>query len=67
MIVTDEAYLTPEDIADKLDITVETVQLWLRQGALGGYKIGRFWRISIKDYETFLRERHNRPDEEKGD
>lgn len=65
MIVAEEIYLTPGEVARRLRVEPETVMQWLRQRKLGGYKAGRLWRISETDYQKFLRENYNEPQEEK--
>jgi putative molybdopterin biosynthesis protein len=46
--------LTPEQVADILQIHIQTVYDLLRSGELDGYKIGRHWRIeqaALKEYK----------------
>jgi excisionase family DNA binding protein len=59
MIVTDEEYLTPDEIARKLRVKPETIMQWLRQRKLAGYKVGGLWRISKRDYAKFLKDNYN--------
>ena len=47
--------LTVEDTAEELQLNVQTVRKWLRQGRLPGRKIGREWRISRQELEDYLR------------
>lgn len=47
-------YITPEAIANELDITAKTVRDWLRSGELVGVKVGSSWRIHQKDFERYL-------------
>jgi len=42
-------YLTPEQVADRFQVTPKTVREWLRSGKLVGIKIGRGWRIKESD------------------
>lgn len=46
--------LTPEQVADRLQISEHTVYLWLRSGMLPGMKLGRLWRIRGEDLEEFV-------------
>jgi len=42
-----EKLLTPEEVAERLAVTSNTVRGWLRSGTLKGIKLGkRVWRIS---------------------
>jgi excisionase family DNA binding protein len=59
MIVLEDEYLTPDEVAKKLRVDQDTVLRWLKNHQLGGYKIGHQWRISLTDYAKFLKERYN--------
>lgn len=41
--------LTPEEVAERLSVTVKTVREWLRTGELTGVKLGRIWRVREED------------------
>jgi excisionase family DNA binding protein len=47
--------LTPEEAADLLRVTVDTVRKLLREGKLPGAKVGREWRLLRRDLEAHLR------------
>ncbi|HEY3414974.1 MAG TPA: helix-turn-helix domain-containing protein [Armatimonadota bacterium] len=47
--------LTPEQVADHLQVQQRTVQDWLRSGTLPGIKLGRLWRVRRVDLEGFLK------------
>ncbi len=61
----DKPYLTVEDIAKLLDVSIDTVRNWInrKRDPLPAYKIGREWRIKREDFEQFMRERKNTQDE----
>lgn len=46
--------LTPEQVAERLQVKERTVLDWLRAGELRGLKLGRLWRIRPEDLEKFL-------------
>lgn len=47
---TGEKLFTPEEVADRLHLCVETVRRWLRSGKLKGTKWGpKTWRIAESD------------------
>jgi excisionase family DNA binding protein len=46
--------LTPEQVADRLQISRVTVMDYLRKGRLKGHRVGRLWRIKEEDLEAFL-------------
>src|SRR2546428_7077332 len=52
--VMDEKLLTPEQVAERLQVTERTVYGWLRRGKLPALKLGRLWRIRPEDLEAFL-------------
>ena len=52
----DEEWFTVEEIADRLKVSVFTVQRWLRERRLSGHRLGgkAGWRISGTDLKAFL-------------
>ncbi len=40
-----ERFLTVEQVAQTLQVHLDTVRHWLRTGQLKGSKIGRVWRV----------------------
>ncbi len=59
----DEKLLTPPQVAERLQVNERTVTQWLRKGYLRGFKIGKEWRVSAVDLESFLEARSNKPPE----
>lgn len=52
------AYLTPDQVAVRLQLHVETIYRWLRAGRLPGIRLSRkAWRITEADLTDFLRSR----------
>jgi excisionase family DNA binding protein len=47
-------YLTPEQVAERLNVSPRAVLEWLRHGRLVGHKFGRLWRVDVKDLEAFI-------------
>ena len=52
--MADEKLLTPEQVAERLQISRWTVMDYLRAGRIKGHRVGRLWRIKEKDLEAFL-------------
>lgn len=52
-----EEWLTLDEIAEELRVSVETVRRWIRTKQLKALSIGRRYRIKRKDFEDFLRRR----------
>ena len=57
-------WLTVEDIANDLNVKIDTVRSWIREKKLTAYRVGRDYRIKRADYEKFLEERKTRNDDE---
>ncbi len=53
-MMNNDKLLTPVDIAKRLQVNERTVTQWLRKGHLRGFKVGKEWRVSVKDLEAFL-------------
>jgi excisionase family DNA binding protein len=52
-----EHYQTIEEIADRLQVSDQTIRRWIKSGSLPAYKPGREWRIRTEDLEKFLEAR----------
>jgi len=52
-----EQTFTTEEVADLLDVDIQTVRRWCREGELTAAKMGRNYRISRPDLEAFYRSR----------
>lgn len=47
--------LSPEEVAERLAVTPNTVRDWLRKGTLKGVKIGKkIWRVKELELEAYL-------------
>jgi excisionase family DNA binding protein len=55
-VVADESLLTPQQVAERLQVQVQTVVRWLRSGQLKGAKFGRIWRVTEEDLQAFILE-----------
>ncbi len=49
-----QSFLTPQEVADLLRVSVYTVRRWIKEGDLPAYKVGRGWRISEPDLGRWL-------------
>ena len=45
---------TPKELGEKLSVSIKTINNFLNNGTLVGYKIGRCWRIPVDSVEEFL-------------
>ena len=60
-LMVEQRYLTPFDVAKRLQMNERTVTQWLRNGHLRGFKIGKEWRISELDLDAFVEASANMP------
>jgi|GEM_PF-818496 len=54
MAVSEERLLSLEDVADRLQVSDQSVRRWIKAGRLAAYKPGLEWRIKPSDLEDFL-------------
>jgi len=53
--VDEQPFLTPQEVSDLLQISVQTVRRWIREENLPAYKVGpRMWRIRKGDLDGWL-------------
>lgn len=57
-----DSMLSPQDIAQELNVSPETVHNWLIKKRLKGYKFAGVWRVKPGDYRAFLDQHCNRLD-----
>lgn len=51
----EDKFYTPQDIAKTLKVAYMTVYRWIRAGKLKAYKIGKQYRITEKDFNSFIK------------
>lgn len=49
-----EELYTPQEIADKLKVSLKTVYRWIEGDNLKAKKIGHFWRVSESELIKFI-------------
>ena len=49
-----ERLLTPEQVAEHLQLPVKSVQEMLRVGEIRGIKVGRRWRVDPADLDRYI-------------
>lgn len=52
-------YLTVEQVASKLGVSLTLVRRWLQDKELVGYKFGRDWKVKPEDLEKFIESKRN--------
>ena len=45
----------PIEVAEKLNVSIHTINKWLQEGKLKGVKVGNLWRVTETDLERFVK------------
>lgn len=56
--------LSVAEVADELQVSIDTVRNWINQKKLKAAKLGRDWRIRREDLDRFIEQRQNVRDDE---
>jgi len=48
-------FYTPAEIAEKLRVNIMTIYRYIKAGKIKAYKLGKEFRIDVKEYERFLK------------
>jgi excisionase family DNA binding protein len=56
MMAEAQAYLTPDEVAERFKVPRARVIAWARTGRLHGIKVGRVWRFTEEDIARFLQD-----------
>ena len=60
-----EPFMTTHEVAELLKVREPTVRSWIHDEALRAVKLGREFRVAVKDLEAFLNERATREPSER--
>lgn len=52
--MTESEYLTPEQVAEKLQMNARVVRRMLASGKIPGKRVGRIWRVSAQGLRDFI-------------
>lgn len=56
----EEPFLTPQEVSDLLQVSVQTVRRWIKDEELPAYKVGpRMWRIRKVDLDAWLEQQRS--------
>jgi excisionase family DNA binding protein len=53
-MMAEQAYLTPDEVAERFKVPRARVIRWARSGRLHGLKMGRAWRFTEEDLAAFI-------------
>lgn len=60
-----EPWLSADDIASHLGVTIDTVYSWIAGRAMPAHKIGRLWKFQASEVDAWVRARgaadHDKP------
>jgi len=61
--MSQDKWLTVEQVAETLQVHIDTVRLWLRAGRLKGSLLSRRagWRVRESDLDAFMEDRSGKP------
>jgi excisionase family DNA binding protein len=48
-------FYTPAEVADMLRVNIMTIYRYIKAGKIKAYKLGKEFRIDVKEYERFLK------------
>jgi excisionase family DNA binding protein len=52
--MAEQDYLTPEQVAEKLQMNARVVRRMLSAGKLPGKRVGRIWRVSAASLKAYI-------------
>ena len=56
----EQPFLTPQEVSDLLQVSVQTVRRWIKGASLPAYKVGpRMWRIRTVDLDEWLEQQRS--------
>ena len=51
----EQRYLSVEDTAKYLGLSIKTIYSWAEKGAIPAYKVGRVWRFDKMELDGFVK------------
>ncbi|MBT9165129.1 MAG: hypothetical protein DDT22_01339 [candidate division WS2 bacterium] len=57
-----EELLVIKEVAEYFKVTPDTIRKWIKKGKLRAIKVGKNWRVTVKDLERFVESGSSRMD-----
>jgi len=51
----EKEFYTPAEVAEKLRVNIMTIYRYIKAGKITAHKLGKDFRIDVKEYERFLK------------
>jgi len=51
----EKEFYTPAEVAEKLRVNIMTIYRYIKAGKINAHKLGKDFRIDVKEYERFLK------------
>ena len=51
----EKEFYTPAEVAAKLRVNIMTIYRYIKAGKINAHKLGKDFRIDVKEYERFLK------------
>ena len=51
----EKEFYTPAEVAENLRVNIMTIYRYIKAGKINAYKLGKDFRIDVKEYERFLK------------
>jgi len=51
----EKEFYTPAEVAEKLRVNIMTIYRYIKAGKIKAHKLGKEFRIDVKEYERFLK------------
>lgn len=63
--MTDDRWLSVEEIAEHLGVTKDSVYRWIERKGLPAHKVGKLWKFKKEEVDEWVRSGHAHDDGEK--
>ncbi|MBU1558131.1 helix-turn-helix domain-containing protein [Patescibacteria group bacterium] len=51
----EKEFYTPAEVAENLRVNIMTIYRYIKAGKINAHKLGKDFRIDVKEYERFLK------------